>query len=78
MEGYHIQSLRKTQAELKKQINSLEIQEADLLTPERLRKLAERMGLQDPARLDTCNTWRESRTRRATASRAASIVGESH
>jgi hypothetical protein len=49
MEGYHIQSLRKAQAELKKQINALDIQEADLLTPARLRKLAERMGLQDPA-----------------------------
>jgi len=49
MEGYHIQSLRKSQAELKRQINALDIQEADLMTPERLRKLAERMGLHDPA-----------------------------
>jgi hypothetical protein len=49
VEGYHIQSLRKTQAELKQQINSLEIQEADLLAPEHLRKLAVGIGLQDPA-----------------------------
>jgi hypothetical protein len=49
MEGYHIQSLRKSQMELKKQISALDVQEADLLTPARLRAIAERMGLQDPA-----------------------------
>ncbi len=49
MEGYHIQGLRKTQVELKKQINALDIQEADLMTPARLKAIAERMGLHDPA-----------------------------
>ena len=49
MEGYHIQTLRKTQVELKKQMNDLDNQEADLLTPARLHGIAVRMGLQDPA-----------------------------
>ncbi len=49
MEGYHIQNLRKTQAELKKQVNEVDIQEAELLTPARLHSIAERMGLHDPA-----------------------------
>jgi hypothetical protein len=48
MEGYHIQSLRKAQAELKAEINSLEVQEAEQLSPEQLRKYAEKLGLQDP------------------------------
>jgi hypothetical protein len=49
MEGYHIQSLRKTQVELRKQISDLDNQEAELMTPARLRGLAVHMGLQDPA-----------------------------
>lgn len=49
MEGYHIANLRKEQKELRAQINSLDVQEANLLSPERLHKLAEQMGLHDPA-----------------------------
>lgn len=49
MEGFHIASLRKEQKELQAKLNGLDVQEADLLSPERLRKLAERMGLRDPA-----------------------------
>jgi hypothetical protein len=77
MEGYHIQSLRKTQTELKKQISALDIQEADLLTPARLKALAERMGLQDPApgRLQYLDGKpNEARNREP----GASIVGDSH
>lgn len=49
MEGFHIQNLRKEQRELQAQLNGLDVQEANLLSPERLHKLAEQMGLHDPA-----------------------------
>jgi hypothetical protein len=77
MEGYHIQSLRKNQVELKKQISALDIQEADLLTPARLKAIAERMGLQDPApgRLQYLDGKpSEARNRQP----GASIVGDNH
>jgi hypothetical protein len=48
MEGYHIANLRKEQKQLDAQLNSLDVQEANLLSPERLHKLAEQMGLHDP------------------------------
>jgi cell division protein FtsL len=49
MEGFHIATLRREQKELQSKLNSLDVQEANLLSPERLHKLAEQMGLHDPA-----------------------------
>lgn len=49
MEGFHISNLRREQKELKAKLNSLDVQEANLLNQERLKQLAERMGLLDPA-----------------------------
>jgi hypothetical protein len=77
MEGYHIQSLRKTQAELKQEMNDLDIQEASLLSPARLRKLAEGMNLQDPepGRLQYLDEKHSEARNRAPNT---SIVSDSH
>jgi hypothetical protein len=48
MEGYHIANLRKDQKELQEKLNALDVQEANLLNPERLHKIAVQMGLRDP------------------------------
>jgi hypothetical protein len=49
MEGFHIANLRKEQRELQLKLNRLDVEEANLLSPGRLHKLAEQMGLHDPA-----------------------------
>jgi hypothetical protein len=49
MEGYHIQQLRQEQQRLKQERASFDVQQAKLLSPENLDRLAARLKMTDPA-----------------------------
>ena len=49
MAGFHIESLRAEQTRLKQQAAALELEEAGLLSPQRLEKMAKSLKMMEPA-----------------------------